>query len=272
MVGNADSVAYTDYTYCPDYDLRARVYDPQSEGPHPIVVDVPGGGWAIGDRKSNKALDRALVQLGIRVVSIDVRTSAVAPFPSAVHDVARAIDWVRANVSRGEPISLLGTSSGGMLAMLNALRPVDQRIKGRRDEDAVKVDRVVGCYPVFDPVARYEYALQNGIKPLIDAHEAFFRGGVADMAAGNPLRIISSGRVSHLPSVLIVQGTRDHNVPTELTVEFAAAYRKAGGVIDLEWCEGLPHGFFLNAIEDDVASLALQRIYNFLNKSPDLPG
>lgn len=88
----------------------------------PVVMDVHGGGWHLGEREIGRGLVMSL--LGFFYISIDYRLSDVAPFPAQIHDVKAAIRWVRANADElhldPDRIGLRGGSAGGHLITLAA--------------------------------------------------------------------------------------------------------------------------------------------------------
>ena len=51
--------------------LLADVYLPRGEGPHPLVVAIPGGGWIRGTRDDLSAWGSFLADHGFAVASID---------------------------------------------------------------------------------------------------------------------------------------------------------------------------------------------------------
>jgi len=65
------------------------------------------------------------------VLSIDFRMPPMARYPETVADVNFGIRYLKANVdrfsTRADLVGGLGTSSGGHLLLLNALRPRDPR-------------------------------------------------------------------------------------------------------------------------------------------------
>ena len=65
----------------------------------------------------------------------------------------------------------LGTSSGGHLLLLNALRPRDARYTAHAlpGTDA-GLAFAIACWPVADPLARYRAVQQRGNDRLVDAH------------------------------------------------------------------------------------------------------
>lgn len=86
----------------------------------------------------------------------------------------------------------------------------------------------------FMRLAVYEELKQN--------HEGAFRS-VAAMHDASPLARAAEGRLQNKPAVLIIQGNRDINLTAQMSQEFVAAYRRRGGVAQLEIPAGFPHAF-----------------------------
>ena len=111
--------------------LLARLYQPVGPGPFPAVLEVHGGAWTSGDRLNNVSIAEALAADGIVVLSIDFRMPPQAGYPDTVADVNLGIRWLKTNAtrfhSRAGLVGGLGTSSGGHLLLLSALRPNDPR-------------------------------------------------------------------------------------------------------------------------------------------------
>src|SRR6516162_5856254 len=111
--------------------LLSRFYRPKGIGPFPAVLEVHGGAWTMGDRLNNAAIGEHLAAHGIAVLSIDFRMPPAARYPETVADVNFGIRFLKANAerfaTRAELVGGLGTSSGGHLLLLNALRPRDPR-------------------------------------------------------------------------------------------------------------------------------------------------
>ena len=94
----------------------------------------------------------------------------------------------------------------------------------------------------MDPHARYLYAQETNNEGLVAATNAYFTS--SDGATeGNPHMILQRGEMVTLPPAIIIQGTEDDNIPVPATKEFAEAYRRSGGEIQLEIFDGMPHGF-----------------------------
>jgi acetyl esterase len=235
------------------------------------VVDVHGGAWTSGDRTMNTAIARHLAANGIAVLSLDFRMPPAAAYPEMVTDVAAGIRWLKTHAAEAgtdaSHVGLLGTSSGGHLALLAALRPDDERYSGPREAGQAdfRVPFVVACWPVSDPLARYHMVRQRANARLIEAHHAFWSGEAA-MAEGNPLAIVTRGDAQQLPPVLIVQGTNDDNLPPDMQERFVAAYQARGGSADLAMFPDQVHGFIGRDPAHPSSLEALDRIVAFIRR------
>src|SRR5712692_12035024 len=142
--------------------LMARIYQPLGDGPFPALLDVHGGAWNDQDRTANAAMDERLAASGILVVAIDLRLAPEAPYPASVADANYGIRWLKAKARewKGDPatVGALGSSSGGHVVELCALRPNDPRYNLHPLPEAVDIDATLAYVatrsPVSDPYAR----------------------------------------------------------------------------------------------------------------------
>src|SRR5216117_2771219 len=110
-------------------ELQARIYRPKGErdGQLAALVDVHGGAWSRGDRTTGVHHGRALAASGLVVVSLDFRQGSEHKHPAGSADVAAGVRYVRAHARRlgvdPRRIALVGSSSGGQLAVLAGLKP-----------------------------------------------------------------------------------------------------------------------------------------------------
>ena len=228
----------------------ARVYQPQGTGPFPVMLDVHGGRWNRGTRTNAEVMDRALAESGIVVASIEFRLAPDHPYPAQVADINYGTRWLKArardfNADPGS-IGAIGSSSGGHGVFLSGMRPHDPRYAALPLDEAPELDAtlnyILACWPVVDPHARYLYAQETNNEGLVAATNAYFTS--SDGATeGNPHMILQRGEMVTLPPAIIIQGTEDDNIPVPATKEFAEAYRRSGGEIQLEIFDGMPHGF-----------------------------
>src|SRR5207253_9166606 len=146
--------------------LMARVYQPQGPGPFPTVLDLHGGAWRRKDRLAEEPMDRAIAASGVLVVAIDLRLSEEAPYPASVQDANYGVRWLKSKAAdwNGDPskIGIYGSSSGGHVAQLLALRPRDPRYNAFALPGAPNVDATVAYVatrsPISDTSARSQQA------------------------------------------------------------------------------------------------------------------
>lgn len=122
-----EDVAATHDLHIPNgLDTRARLYVPAALAPPPVVVWVHGGSWV---RVSVDLMDNHFRFMsnrsGCAVLAVDYRLAPEAPFPTAVHEVRSAIEWIHSHGAElgVDPtcIAVGGESSGGNIAAAAAL-------------------------------------------------------------------------------------------------------------------------------------------------------
>jgi len=261
----------------------ARLYRPHGTGPFPIMIELHGGAWYRQDRLADKLIHEALARSGAIVAALDFRQPPVASYPASFQDIHYAIRWLKSRAGelggRPDMVGSMGNSSGGHQAMLLAMRPFDARYAalpqpaGAPATDAT-VRCVILCSPVIDPLGRYHYAKDLKAKgqpypPLVDevlpGHDAYWKTEDA-MADGSPALALERGEALQLPHVLYLQGADDLAHPRPHLDRFVAAYRKAGGVVDLELFEGEGQGFIMRKAGSPASNRALEMIVEFVHK------
>lgn len=268
-----------DYLKLGGRTFLARVYQPLGEGRFPALLDVHGGAWNAGtaDRTTNALIARSLAARGAVVVSLDFREAPQHPYPASVADVNYGTRWLKAHAAElgAEPgwVGGLGTSSGGHLAVLSALRPRDPRYAATPLPEAPQVDAtlafVIAPWPILDPYARYHFAKQTGRANLVAATERYFLTEAA-MQEGNPTLALERGERLELPPVLILQGTADTNVTLAMQERFVRAYHAAGGEAELAVFPEMPHGFARSPGPETERALGL--MWNFIARHAAIPG
>src|SRR5712691_6220787 len=249
--------------------LLAWYYRPEGQGPFPAALEVHGGAWTSGDRFNNVAIAEHLAARDIVVLSIEFRMPPTARYPETVADVNFGIRFLKANAekfaTRRELVGGLGTSSGGHLLLLNALRPRDPRYASHPLAGAdAGLAFAVACWPVADPLARYRAVGERGNDRLVEAHHQFWPSEEA-MAEGDPQLILERAEPVDKPPALIMQGTADDNLTPEMARNFAAAYARAGGSITFHEFEGQPHAFISRDPAAPDALRALGLITDFIH-------
>ena len=263
-----------------DQPLLARVYKPRGAGPFPLIVDLHGGAWCKKDRLADAGTDEPLARSGVVVVALDFRMPPAAGYPASLADINYAIRWCKSRAAelgtRPDMVGVLGVSSGGHQAMLAAMRPGDARysaipLAARPAVDA-SVRCVILCWPVIDPLGRYQYAQKlkaGGSSKAADewvaCHDKYWADEAA-MAEGNPTLALERHELVRMPPVLYLQGTADVAHPKPNRDQFIANYRKAGGRVELHLFEGVGEAFITNDPGAAASLEAIDRIIEFVHR------
>jgi acetyl esterase/lipase len=230
------------------------LYLPEGPGPFPLVINIHGGGFAMGSKAMLDApIAEALVAKGIAVASIDYRLSGEARFPAAIEDTKAAVRFLRANAAtyRLDPERFLafGQSAGGNLASLvgttgNAA-VFDNPALGNPGVSS-RVSAVIDWFGPSDFLLMDPQASKQGCTPdhgAADSPESTYLGApiatVPDEAkAASPLTYIDRED----PPFLLQKGSEDCLVPVGQSEVLAQALKRAGVPVTYEVLEGAGHG------------------------------
>jgi acetyl esterase len=137
----------------PESDVPVRVYEPDADGPYPIVLYFHGGGWVVGDLDTHDTVCAALTnRANCLTISVDYRLAPEHPFPAGLEDCYSALEWVSEYGHRmnGDPdrLAVAGDSAGGNLAAAVSLLA--------RDRDGPDIAHQALVYPaVASPVVHH---------------------------------------------------------------------------------------------------------------------
>jgi acetyl esterase/lipase len=131
------------------------------DGKAPVLLQVPGGAWAIGMRRPQAyPMLSHLAEEGWLCVSIAYRVSPRNTWPAHMVDVKRALAWIKENIAEygGDPdfVAITGGSAGGHLTALAALTPNEPQWQpGFESADT----SVVAAVPIY---GRYDWFSREG--------------------------------------------------------------------------------------------------------------
>jgi acetyl esterase/lipase len=228
--------------------LMARIYQPAGAGPFPTMLDLHGGAWNGKDRHAEEPMDRALAASGVLVVAIDLTLAPEAPYPACVQDANYGVRWLKwkAKSWNGDAskIGIYGSSSGGHVAELLAMRPRDPRYNAIPLPEAPNVDATVAYVamrsPISDPYARFKNAEALKREAMVKNHTTFFKPWETIFEA-NPQQILERHEQVTLVPMLIMQGALDDNVRPAVQEKFANTYKAAGGDCQYQLFEDSEH-------------------------------
>ncbi len=204
-----------------------RRADLPRDGKAPVLLQVPGGAWAIGMRKpQGYPLLSHMADRGWVCVSIDYRVSPRHTWPDHIVDVKRALAWIKEHIAEygGDPdfVAITGGSAGGHLSSLAALTPNDPQWQpGFEDVDT----SVVAAVPIY---GRYDWlsAQGSGRKEFIAFLQKFV---VKKPFAENRQTYVDASSIKrlspHAPPFFILHGEDDSIIPVREGRDFAEALR-----------------------------------------------
>jgi len=256
---------------------KLDIYLPdEGDGPFPTILNIHGGGFAIGDKSDIHLLPflRAL-ERGYAVVSVNYRLSAEAIFPAGVQDIKAAIRWLRANSDHypvdGSRIAACGGSSGGnyaaMLCLTGNVTEFDDRRLGNSDYPC-HVQAAVDWFGPTDFLRMDEQLDEKGFGPAnhgaADSPESRYLGAKLSevplkVELANPMTYIHE----RMPPLLIQHGTLDSMVPVQQSIIFAEKLRKyvSSDRFEFDLIEGAGHGDPLFETDENMG-----RVFSFLDK------
>ena len=135
-------------------DVWARA-DLPSDAKAPVLFQVHGGGWVIGEKEQQaNPLMAHLSERGWVCVAANYPLSPRATWPDHIVEVKRALAWTKENIARygGDPdfVVITGGSAGGHLASLAALSANDPELQPGFEDADTSVVAAVPFYGVYD--------------------------------------------------------------------------------------------------------------------------
>jgi acetyl esterase/lipase len=158
------------------------------------------------------------------------------------------VRWLKANAATwngdAAKLGIYGSSSGGHVAELLAMRPRDPRYNAIPLAAAPDVDASVAWVatrsPISDTFARYQNAERRRNEGMIKANKTFFVPWET-IHESNPREILEREEQVALVPLLIMQGALDDNVLPEAQERFVKAYQAAGGECEYRRFENSVH-------------------------------
>ncbi|MEL6180431.1 MAG: alpha/beta hydrolase [Myxococcota bacterium] len=246
--------------------LRLDVFAPKAkdrpgdgDGRRPVLMQVHGGGWVIGDkREQGLPLMYHMAAQGWVCFNVNYRLSPAATFPDHLIDLKRALAWIRdhAQTYGIDPdfVAITGGSAGGHLTALMALTANLPRYQPGFTQANTSIQAAVPFYGVYDFTDRlglmgrtFQRLSEAWImKAFRDTHPERFR-------EASPIDLVHR----NAPPFLVVHGTLDTLAPVAYARLFVERL-KATSTQEVRFVElpGAQHAFDVFASPRTVRVIA----------------
>ena len=222
-------------------NLTMDYYAPSGAGPHPVAIIIHGGGFVAGTSKNGSEAYCAdfLAPAGYAVFSINYRLAPKYPYPAMVHDVERAVRFIRYHSSEwnadANRIALVGGSAGGYLSNMAGLINAtgDKSAPDPVDRESARVEAVVTLFGPSDFRGR---PVGENLRALLGA-SIREKGEAAALAEASPITHISKDA----PPFLFIHGDHDEAVPFSESTNLQRALQAVGVRADLIRIPNGPH-------------------------------
>ena len=167
---------YKQVPYGPHQDMVLNFWKIDSKKPTPLLVHIHGGGWLGG--KKNETTSPNQMQNGYSYASIDYRLAGTELLPAAVHDAARAIQFLRTKAEEWnidpKRIAVTGGSAGAASSMWLAYHD-DLADPKSKDPVLRQSSRVCGAIAMGGQTTLDPFLLEKKIGPACIRHPMIWK-------------------------------------------------------------------------------------------------
>ncbi len=230
------TVSRDGYRLTPDIpygaDPRQRLDIYEAETPRPdgrSVIFFYGGSWDSGKKGDYLFVGQALASHGITTIIPDYRVYPDVRYPTFIEDCALATKWSTGRIAP-EKLFVAGHSAGAYNAVMLAAKTPYLAVVG---VDRMRLAGVIGIAGPYD-------FLPLTSRRLVDI---FGRPGRVDT---QPITYAKAP----LPRALLLHGLADTTVKPQNSERLAAAWRAAGGTVELKLYPDVDHIDIVGAFSD----------------------
>ena len=162
---------YKNISYGPHQDMTLNFWKLQSDKVVPLLVHIHGGGWLGG--KKHEVIGPNELKKGYSFASIDYRLAGTELLPAAVHDAARAIQFLRTKAKEWNfnpaRIAVIGGSAGAASSLWLAYH--DDMADPKIDDPVLRQSsRVCGAVAMGGQTTLDPFLLEKKIGPACIRH------------------------------------------------------------------------------------------------------
>ncbi|WP_026884283.1 alpha/beta hydrolase [Clostridium akagii] len=227
-------------------DTPIRIYNPKTEGIHPVFIWIHGGGFILGSIEVYDSICRKITKnVNCIVISIDYGLAPEHKFPEPVEECYQVVKWVYENAKelniQPDKIAVGGDSAGGTLTAVTAQLSRDRREFSIAYQ--VEVNTMFDLLGKTKPLSRVENA--KGYRLTTEANDKYFVPNyLNDLSeANNPLASpLLAENFKNLPDACII--TSEYDPLRDEGEHYAKNLSEAGVDVCLKRYDGIIHGFF----------------------------
>ena len=208
--------------------------------PAPLVIYYHGGGFRGGDKRTlNVGLLEKLRASGISVAAVNYRLSNAATYPAAMHDSARALQFLRLNAGGykldSKRVGAFGGSAGAGISQWLAYH--DDLADPKNSDPVLRESTRLSAVAPFNAQSSYDPRFIKKLMNTDQIHPAlvFFFGMKSPADAGNPKffpLFEDSSPINHLtaddPPILVYFSQKNDPLPANSSGEEHIHHPKFG--------------------------------------------
>ncbi|MCI1931878.1 MAG: alpha/beta hydrolase [Clostridia bacterium] len=227
-------------------DTPIRIYNPETDGIHPVFIWVHGGGFVLGSIEVYDSICRKITnKVNCTVISIDYGLSPEHKFPEPVEECYQVVKWISDNAEelniQPDKIAIGGDSVGGTITAV-----VTQLARERKEFSIayqVEVNAMFDLLGETKPLSRVENAKGYRLQTE-DNNEFFVPNYLNDLSeAKNPMASpLLAKNFEGLPDACII--TSEYDPLRDEGEHYAKNLSDAGADVCLKRYDGIIHGFF----------------------------
>ena len=227
--------------------IPIRIYHPEGDGPHPIMLFIHGGGWSMNNIDVYDAVTRYIAKYGkIAVLAVEYRLAPEYKFPTGLEDCYAAFEWAVENAESfngsASSVTICGDSAGGNLTAAISLMA--------RDKKGPKIHKQAMIFPcvTFHLDQRPKSELMYGNGGYFISIDSTKMGAISQMYLNN-----ENEKYNPYVSPLLADDLKDLPPASFFSAEcdplldqglmYAAALEDNGNEVDYHIYTGMLHAF-----------------------------
>lgn len=246
------------------HSIPVRIFSPDEESGHPVLLFFHGGGWVAGNIDSYSKVCANMAKItNHKVVSVDYRLAPEHPFPAGLEDCYQAAKAFIANKEiNDKDVTIIGDSAGGNLAAAVSLLA--------RERKEFKIERQILIYPAtyndHSETSPFRSVYENGTEYLLTSKRVcdymeLYKSRDEDRYSQYFAPLLAKD-LTNQPDTLII--TAEFCPLRDEGEQYGKALREAGNNVEIYRVKDGLHGFFTLPPRFPQVKLCYEIINSFL--------